>query len=205
MKAIEIQKVLKDKYHLDDHQSKDISQYIESIITDSVEPVMTIGEPMVAYQKASSTVSSGASHQDDIAVNTSDNNTTMISAALMPNISDLYTSNTSMLLDLLINKNQIGPKFLAERVFDMTQNTFRVYRNEKTKELPPRLKEIGYGIHELYNKGILLFGTKEKFEKWLQKEQYGLGYSKPIDMVNTMTGIQLILEELIRIEYGATA
>lgn len=60
-------------------------------------------------------------------------------------------------------------------------------------------------LEELYIKGIRLFGTKEKFENWLDRESYGLEFKIPRTLLDTNEGIENVLNELITIEFGTTA
>lgn len=205
MKIADIQLDLIGKYELDESQSLKLASFLKTILNQNHSKGI-VSEPATIYSSdLDNNINTSKDINDFGPHSSTDMTSSMISSELMTDLTDLYADNTRSLLDSLINKHQIGPKFLAEKVFEMTQNTFRVYRNELDKEMPARLKEIGFALVELYNKGIFLFANKETFETWLNNEQYGLGYKNPSDMVNTMTGIQLIMEELIRIEYGATA
>lgn len=120
-------------------------------------------------------------------------------------LDNIYLLDTKKILSELIVTMGIEQKFLAERVFDITPNTLRAYRHEKSKELSPRLKEIALSIQSLYDKGKELFLTIESFNQWLDRPQIGLEGRKPTDMVNTIAGINMVIEELLRIEHGATA
>jgi len=57
----------------------------------------------------------------------------------------------------------------------------------------------------LFDKGIELFGNASEFHRWLTLPAFGLGNMVPITLMDTVTGMKLIEEELIRIEYGALA
>ncbi|MEO8886769.1 MAG: antitoxin Xre/MbcA/ParS toxin-binding domain-containing protein [Mucilaginibacter sp.] len=57
----------------------------------------------------------------------------------------------------------------------------------------------------LYDRGTALFGSANNFHQWLHAPAYGLGNQLPFTLMDTITGMQLIEEELIRIEYGALA
>lgn len=119
-------------------------------------------------------------------------------------LDEIYNSNSNQILADLSDIG-IEQKLLAEKVFDITPNTLRSYRKDATKEMSPRLKELALGIHELYTKGKDLFLNIENFNQWLNKEHPGLENRKPVEMMNTVAGIQIIMEELLRIEFGATA
>lgn len=60
-------------------------------------------------------------------------------------------------------------------------------------------------ILSLYKKGEEIFGSMEAFNQWLVIPSFGLGKKKPFELMYTPGGIQLIMEELIRIEFGALA
>jgi putative toxin-antitoxin system antitoxin component (TIGR02293 family) len=98
----------------------------------------------------------------------------------------------------------ISNKLLAEEVFEISPKTLYLYR-KSNKDMPVRFNEQILKLEDLYKKGIELFEDSEGFNKWLKSESYGLGNVKPIDLINSITGIDLIFEELVRIEFGATA
>lgn len=108
------------------------------------------------------------------------------------------------ILERFMSISGMPNKVLAEEVFEISPKTLASYRKSE-KDLPTRLNEQILKLEELYKKGIELFENSERFNKWLKTESYGLGNEKPIKLINSMTGIDLIFEELVRIEFGATA
>jgi uncharacterized protein (DUF2384 family) len=60
-------------------------------------------------------------------------------------------------------------------------------------------------ILALYKKGEEIFGTPHSFNEWLKVPAMGLGGRTPFDLMHTPGGISLIMEELIRIGFGALA
>ena len=82
--------------------------------------------------------------------------------------------------------------------------TINRYKQEK-KKLNPRNSELILKLLALYSKGIEVFGKLESFNNWLMKPAFGIGNKTPFSLMNTSTGIDLIFEELIRIEYGDLA
>ncbi len=120
-------------------------------------------------------------------------------------IDQLHSKKKSReILERFIKMSSIPNKFLAEKVFEISPKTLYTYKSSN-KILPVRIKEQILKLEELFKKGVELFGSKDHFNKWLKSESYGLGGTKPIDMINSITGIDLVYEELIRIEFGATA
>lgn len=121
-------------------------------------------------------------------------------------IIDELNSNkkSNEILERFIKISSISNKLLAEKVFEISPKTLYTYRHSN-KKLPIRINEQILKLEELYKKGIELFESSDQFNKWLKSESYGLGNIKPVEMINSITGIDLIFEELVRIEFGATA
>ena len=108
------------------------------------------------------------------------------------------------ILERFIKTSSIPNRILAEQILEISSKTLYSYRHSE-KDLPIRINEQILKLEELYKKGIELFESSEEFNKWLKSESYGLGGTKPIDLLNSITGIDIVYEELVRIEFGATA
>jgi len=128
-------------------------------------------------------------------------------SAIQSDLSIVQNSNdgieASVFFDL-VDISGINRNLLAEEIFDVSVKTMLRYKKEK-KKLSPRNSEIALKILNIFKRGIEIFGSLESFNSWLNKPAYGLGEKNPISLMNTITGIDLIEEELIRIEYGALA
>jgi uncharacterized protein (DUF2384 family) len=53
--------------------------------------------------------------------------------------------------------------------------------------------------------GSRVFGTKKKFSLWLETKNIALGNITPKNLLNNANGINLLKDELTRIEYGILA
>jgi putative toxin-antitoxin system antitoxin component (TIGR02293 family) len=60
-------------------------------------------------------------------------------------------------------------------------------------------------IELLYKKGIEVFGEEENFYAWMDFKSIPLGGVKPKDLLDTSFGINMIRDELGRIEHGILA
>lgn len=60
-------------------------------------------------------------------------------------------------------------------------------------------------IYQVTIKGISVFEDPEKFKDWLERSNYSLGGIKPKDLLENSFGIQLVMDELGRIEHGIFA
>jgi len=91
-----------------------------------------------------------------------------------------------------------------QEAFKTTVKTIQNYAAQGLK-LDAPLSEKLLKAFALFSRGISIFGTSKAFHAWLNTSSYGLGNQIPFDLMDTITGISLIEEELIRIEYGDLA
>ena len=91
-----------------------------------------------------------------------------------------------------------------QETFKTTVKTIQNYDRQELK-LDASLSEKLLKSFALFEKGIVLFGSAAAFYDWLNVSAYGLGNQIPFEMMDTITGIGLIEEELIRLEYGDLA
>ena len=97
-----------------------------------------------------------------------------------------------------LNKNQLAA------FIDATPKTIDNYRLRRHK-LGRIESEQLLQLMSLYKKGNEIFGSSESFNLWLKQPASGLGGIIPFDLLYTQGGINLVMEELLRIEYGALA
>lgn len=60
-------------------------------------------------------------------------------------------------------------------------------------------------LSSLYQHGIEVFGNEEKFIAWVETKNLALGGKKPKEMLDTNLNINLVKDELVRIEHGIFA
>ncbi|MBZ0099544.1 MAG: DUF2384 domain-containing protein [Taibaiella sp.] len=73
------------------------------------------------------------------------------------------------------------------------------------KKLTPELSERTAEIANLYSKGEDVFGDKDRFNLWMAQPSVPLGNKKPKEYLDTSFGIQMLMDELGRIEHGIFA
>ena len=130
------------------------------------------------------------------------------------NYKPFYTDDISLLTQSKKGLNAVAAlDFLTLSGFtqDEFQETFKTTVKTIQNHLTRRLS-LDAAISEkllksfaLFDKGTLIFGSASNFHQWLNMPSYGLGNQLPFDLMDTITGIQLIEEELIRIESGDLA
>lgn len=104
----------------------------------------------------------------------------------------------------LASVSDISRSKLANKVFGMSPRTLS-RQAESQKSLPPHQAELALKLLALYHKGIEIFGKKAHFNNWLQKPAAGLGAQIPFSMLGLSTGIDLVMDELYRLEFGDLA
>ena len=60
-------------------------------------------------------------------------------------------------------------------------------------------------IAHLFNRGTEVFGSRERYFSWMNKPSAALNHNRPNDLLDSMFGLQLLLDELGRIEHGIVA
>ena len=91
----------------------------------------------------------------------------------------------------------------AAHILDLTEPTLRKYI-KTGKELNTGLSEHLIQLFELFDKGMDTFGSLEEFKNWLPHHNIGIN-DVPMELLDTLTGINMVKSELIRIDYGVTA
>ena len=97
--------------------------------------------------------------------------------------------------------------FTQDEFQETFKTTVKTIQNHVTRELTldASLSEKLLKSFALFDKGAEIFGSARNFSQWLNTPAYGLGNQLPFDLMDTITGIKLIEEELTRIEFGDLA
>jgi putative toxin-antitoxin system antitoxin component (TIGR02293 family) len=103
----------------------------------------------------------------------------------------------------LMETTHLNKDFFAG-ILNISTKTLDRYR-QRAKLLSPAGSEIVLKLYALFKKGEELFGNREEFMKWIEKPAYGLGFRIPKAMMQTSSGVDLVMEELTRIEFGDLA
>ncbi len=86
---------------------------------------------------------------------------------------------------------------------DITEPTLRKHI-QGSRELNQGLSEHIIQLFELFDKGLDTFGSLDEFKSWLKHYNPGID-AIPFDLLDTITGISIVLSQLIRIDYGVLA
>jgi putative toxin-antitoxin system antitoxin component (TIGR02293 family) len=80
-----------------------------------------------------------------------------------------------------------------------------IQEKEPNQFIAPGASERALYIARLFNSGIKVFGSREKFYNWLNTKNQAMGGEKPVSYLDMFSGIQLVMDELNAIEYGFSA
>lgn len=86
----------------------------------------------------------------------------------------------------------------------LSERTMQRYKKEERTFEPLQSEKI-LEIAILYKKGVEVFGNHEKFNSWLETVNLALGKVKPKDLFDNSFGINLLKDELVKIEHGILA
>jgi putative toxin-antitoxin system antitoxin component (TIGR02293 family) len=78
-------------------------------------------------------------------------------------------------------------------------------RRENGELLSPVESDRVQRLERIWAHGVRVFANPEKFARWLRSEIIALDGARPIDLLASETGAQIVDEELGRIDYGMLA
>ena len=90
------------------------------------------------------------------------------------------------------------------QILNTSLKTFQRYGQDE-KKLSPQSSEMMLKVMALFQTGESVFGSITSFKRWLEKPAFGLGGQLPFDLMRTSGGIDLVSEQLVRMEYGDLA
>lgn len=87
---------------------------------------------------------------------------------------------------------------------DLSVRTLDRYKKEQKRFKASQSEKI-ISLIEVLERGKHVFGDLEVFKKWLHQEVPALANTKPINLLYTSYGKELVMAELTRIEHGVFA
>ena len=106
------------------------------------------------------------------------------------------------LIDNLAIIPKTGP---LERVFGMSLRTMQRRKDAPSKPLSPEQSARAWQFATILAKATEVFGTKEAAERWMEQPAMGLNQQRPIDLLTTPPGVELVETFLGRLEHGVYA
>ena len=78
-------------------------------------------------------------------------------------------------------------------------------RYDENKKLSPELSDHLIQIAKVYGRAVEVFGDSSRAVEWLKYPSVALGGITPMSCLDNYSGIELVMDELGRIEYGVYA
>jgi putative toxin-antitoxin system antitoxin component (TIGR02293 family) len=91
------------------------------------------------------------------------------------------------------------------RAIGMSHRTYQRHTTAHAKPLSSEQSGRTWKLAEILAKATSVFGSKEEAEQWLERPAIGLNQRKPIDLLATPAGVELVEDFLVRLEYGVYA
>lgn len=89
-----------------------------------------------------------------------------------------------------------------EKAVGMSLRTFQRRKDAPAKPLSPEQSGRTWKFAEILAKATAMFGSQEEAEQWLERPAIGLDQRRPLDLLATPAGVELVEDFLQRLEYG---
>jgi len=105
-------------------------------------------------------------------------------------------------IHLLASLSSLQGKASVEKALGMSLRTFQRRKDAPAKPLNQEQSGRTWKFAEILAKATGVFGSQEEAEQWLERPAMGLDQRRPIDLLATLAGVELVEEFLTRLEYG---
>lgn len=102
-------------------------------------------------------------------------------------------------VDSFIKHSSLTKKQVS-RIIHISERTLQRNSPEKVIDISPAERLIE--LTRLFHKGIDVFNEKDKFILWLNRPNKSLDNQMPIELIETSLGMDLVIDELLKIEHG---
>ncbi|WP_117194321.1 type II RES/Xre toxin-antitoxin system antitoxin [Rhizobium terrae] len=99
----------------------------------------------------------------------------------------------------------IGKTESLEKAVGMSLRTWQRRKDAPSKPLSQEQSGRAWKFAEILTKATDIFGTQAEAEQWLERPAIGLDQRRPIDLLGTPAGVELVEDYLERLEYGVYA
>lgn len=115
----------------------------------------------------------------------------------------IYATRQGISFDYFLQILNYIPLKIAEwaKFLNLSERTMQRYKKEN-KRFESIYAEKILEITLLYQAGEKVFGSRIRFDEWMNIENTALGGIKPKSLLDSTFGINLIKDELIRLEHG---
>lgn len=99
----------------------------------------------------------------------------------------------------------IGKNESLEKAVGMSVRTWQRRKDAPLKPLTQEQSGRAWKFAEILARATDVLGTQEEAEQWLERPAIGLDQRRPLDLLGTPAGVELVEDHLQRLEYGVYA
>ena len=103
---------------------------------------------------------------------------------------------------LVAHLNVLGHDEALERAVGMSIRTFQRRKKNPTKNLTREQSGRTWRFAEVLARATAVLGSQDEAELWLERPAMGLDQRRPIDLLATTAGVEIVDQFLKRLEYG---
>lgn len=107
----------------------------------------------------------------------------------------------AVLVHLVDQLSALSAQALTEAL-GISERTLRRQREHPEKPMPPDLASKTWLIAETLARASTVFGSRDAAERWMARPAMGLDGARPIELLRTLQGAELVTEFLGRLEHG---
>jgi putative toxin-antitoxin system antitoxin component (TIGR02293 family) len=113
------------------------------------------------------------------------------------------TGITKASVNTLADYLGVNRKYISENIFDLSVKTME--RKEDDEKLSRKISSHALEIAKLLQHAYHVFRNEDKLKQWLNRENRALNNMKPVELLDTLSGLILVDDVLGRIEEGVYA
>lgn len=112
-----------------------------------------------------------------------------------------------MALNTLVRKFPalLGSSAMFERALGMSLRTYQRRRDAANKPLSPEQSSRVWKFAEIVARATDVFGSEIDAVAWMTQPAIALDQRRPIDLIGTAAGLELVEDHLTRLDYGVYA
>jgi putative toxin-antitoxin system antitoxin component (TIGR02293 family) len=99
----------------------------------------------------------------------------------------------------------IGKNESLEKAVGMSLRTWQRRKDAPSRPLSQEQSGRTWKFAEILARATDVFGSQAEAEQWLDRPAVGLDQRRPIDLLGTPAGVELVEDHLERLEYGVYA
>ena len=109
---------------------------------------------------------------------------------------------SSALQHLMARLTVLHAKDSLGKAVGMSLRTYQRHQGATARALSAEQSGRAWKFAEILSRATAIFGSQEDAEHWLERPAIGLEQRKPIDLLSTPAGVEMVEDHLTRLEYG---